>query len=384
MFDDMEQADRDYWLRTMQRIAGPVLEAAAQGKLREKMRVEAIVEDRVLYSHLEAVGRTLAGIASWLESGDSHGEEGVLREHYCDLALKTIDIGTNPESVGFLNFSEGHQPIVDAAFLAHAILRAPTALKDKLSPRVRVQLVNALKSTRSRKPVFNNWLLFSAMVEAALASLGEDWDLMRVDYAIKQHESWYKGDGQYGDGPSYHTDYYNSFVIQPMLLDIVEALGDRQPDWAAARDSIRRRAVRYAGVQERQISPEGTFPPVGRSLAYRFGAFQHLAQMALRRELPENVEPAQVRCALTAVIRRLIEQPGTFDQAGWLTIGLCGKQPSIGERYISTGSLYLCCTVFLPLGLPADDLFWTGNADWTAKKVWAGLDVGLDTALYNG
>jgi hypothetical protein len=380
----MEQVDRDYWLDTMQRIAGPVLAAAAQGKLREKMPVEAIVEDRVLYSHLEAVGRTLAGIASWLESGDSHGDEGALREQYSDLALKAIDIGTNPDSIDFLNFSEGHQPIVDAAFLAHAILRAPTALKDKLSPRVRVQLGNALKSTRSRKPVFNNWLLFSAMIETALASLGDDWDLMRVDYAIKQHEQWYKGDGQYGDGPSYHTDYYNSFVIQPMLLDIVEALGDQQPDWAAARDSIWRRAVRYAGVQERLISPEGTFPPVGRSLAYRFGAFQHLAQMALRRDLPENVEPAQVRCALTAVIRRMIEQPGTFDQAGWLTIGLCGKQPSIGETYISTGSLYLCCTVFLPLGLPANDPFWIGHADWTAKKVWAGLDVGLDKALYNG
>jgi hypothetical protein len=380
----MEQADRDYWLNTMKRIAGPVLEAAAQGKLREKMPVEAIAKDRFLYSHLEAVGRTLAGIASWLESGDSHGEEGALREQYSDLALKAIDVGTNPDSIDFLNFSDGHQPIVDAAFLAHAILRAPAALKDKLSPRVRVQLVNALKSTRSRKPGFNNWLLFSAMIETALASLGEDWDLMRVDYAIKQHEQWYKGDGQYGDGPSYHTDYYNIFVIQPMLLDIVEALSDRQPDWAAARDSIRRRAVRYAGVQERQISPEGTFPPVGRSLAYRFGAFQHLAQMALRRELPENVEPAQVRCALTAVIRRIIEQPGTFDQAGWLTIGLCGKQPSIGEAYISTGSLYLCCTIFLPLGLPLDDPFWTGHADWTAKKVWAGLDVGLDKALNNG
>ncbi|SEB43158.1 hypothetical protein SAMN05443246_0275 [Paenibacillus sp. GP183] len=226
----MKQTDRDYWLNTMQRIAGPVLKAAAQGKLREEMPVEAIAEDRVLYSHLEAVGRTLAGIAPWLESGGSHRAEGALREQYSILALKALDSGTNPDSIDFLNFSEGYQPIVDAAFLAHSILRAPTALKDKLSPRVRTQLVNALKSTRSRKPVFNNWLLFSAMIETALASLGEDWDLMRVDYAIKQHEQWYKGDGRYGDGPSYHTDYYNSFVIQPMLLDIVEVLGDRQPE----------------------------------------------------------------------------------------------------------------------------------------------------------
>ena len=34
------------------------------------------------------------------------------------------------------------------------------------------------------------------------------------------------------------------------------------------------------------ISPEGTFPAIGRSIAYRFGALQLLAQMALRRDLP--------------------------------------------------------------------------------------------------
>ena len=33
--------------------------------------------------------------------------------------------------------------------------------------------------------------------------------------------TWYKGDGVYGDGPPFHWDYYNSFVIQPMLLNIL-------------------------------------------------------------------------------------------------------------------------------------------------------------------
>ena len=37
----------------------------------------------------------------------------------------------------------------------------------------------------------------------------------------------------------------------------------------------------------------------------------------------------------------------------WLAIS-----PGIGERYISTGSLYLCAAAFLPLGLPPSDPFW--------------------------
>ncbi len=26
---------------------------------------------------------------------------------------------------------------------------------------------------------------------------------MRIDYAVRQHEQWYKGDGTYGDGPDF-------------------------------------------------------------------------------------------------------------------------------------------------------------------------------------
>ena len=372
---------RDYWVQTMIRIAGPVLEALAQRKLKAVMPVEGKTLDRSLYTHLEALGRTLAGLSPWLETGPRSGEEGLLRERYCELAREAVDAATDPDSPDYMNFSQGHQPIVDAAFLAHAILRAPTELMAKLGPRVRCQVAEALRMTRSRLPGFNNWLLFAAMIETALRQMGEEWDRMRVDYAIRQHEQWYKGDGVYGDGPDFHWDYYNSFVIQPMLLDITEAVRDEHPAWAAIADRVRKRAVRYAAVQERLISPEGTFPPIGRSLAYRFGAFQLLAQMALRRELPDGVAPAQVRCALTAVIQRTMAQPGTFDGNGWLTIGFCGHQPELGEEYISTGSLYLCCTVFLPLGLPADDPFWTGEADWTSKKAWSGKPVKIDKAI---
>jgi hypothetical protein len=104
--------------------------------------------------------------------------------------------------------------------------------------------------------------------------------------------------------------------------------------------------------------------------------------MALRRELPDGVSPAQVRSALTAVIRRSIDAPGTFDANGWLTIGLAGHQPDLGEGYISTGSLYLCATGLLPLGLPASDEFWSAPAaDWTAKAIWAGKNSKADRAI---
>ena len=386
-------SDRDYWITVLLRLALPVLEALAEQRLLSSMPFWSGGTDasawRRRVAGMEALSRLLAGIAPWLELPDD-GDQ--VRQRIVRLTRQALANAMDPESpdhFDYSDFSGGLQPIVEAAFLAHAIVRAPRALGRELDARTRQNLVAALKSTRARKPAFNNWLLFAAMVETALFVMGEDYDSMRVDYALRQHEQWYKGDGHYGDGPQFRADYYNSYVIHPMLIDIAVTLaptdqGWSEQGWSNFPGRILPRAQRYAVVQERMISPEGTFPPLGRSLTYRFGAFQLLAQMALRRELPEALQPAQVRSGLSAVIRRMIDAPGTFDAAGWLQPGFCGAQPGLAEGYISTGSLYLCSTGLLPLGLPASDPFWTDPpADWTSRKVWSGTDLASDHALHD-
>ena len=83
-----------------------------------------------------------------------------------------------------------------------------------------------------------------------------------------------------------------------------------------------------------------------------------------------------------AVIRRVQAAPGMFDEGGWLTVGVYGHQPGAGERYISTGSLYLCTTAFLPLGLSPDDPFWSDpDTAWTSRAVWSGQDFQPDHAI---
>jgi hypothetical protein len=373
-----EHSDRDYWIAVLKRIADPVLEAAARRRLKADMPVEAPhgnAADRRQYTYLEALGRLLTGISPWLESGDN-------TQQYADLARRAIGSAVDPSSPDYMNFNRGSQPVVDAAFLALAILRAPTELWEKLDAATKPMLVDALRATRVIRPGFNNWLLFSATIEALLCQLGEQWDAMRVDYAIHQHEEWYKGDGLYGDGPHFHWDYYNSFVIHPMLLAVIETVAKQSKAWDPFYPAIVIRAKRYAAIQERLIAPDASFPAIGRSLAYRFGAFHLLATMALRRQLPDGISPAQVRTALTAVMRRMIEAPGTFDGHGWLTVGFCSHQPSVGEQYISTGSLYLCSAVLLPLGLPAADPFWSSPSQpWTSQKIWSGQNVSIDHAI---
>lgn len=376
---------RERWLELLLQTASPVFEALAQGQLRARLPVEshpAAPDDRARFTHLEAVGRSLAGLGPWLELDGGSPAETMRREILRQRVRQALAQACDPSSPDVLNFTDGMQPIVDAAFLAQGLLRCWNSVWLQLDEPVRERLVRCLEATRAQKPVFNNWLLFSAMIEALLQRAGAPWDPMRVDYAIRQHEQWYKGDGAYGDGVEFHWDYYNSFVIHPFLHDIVTSGPVITSMWEDFVQPITRRAQRYAAVLERMIGPDGTFPPLGRSLTYRFGVFHALALLALQHQLPAGLSPAVVRCAMSAALHRTMRAPGTFDADGWLRLGLSGHQPALGEPYISTGSLYLTLCGFLPLGLPAGDPFWADpDEPWTSQRIWAGENIPADKAM---
>lgn len=378
--------DRTCWVEEMTRIAAPVLENLAAGTLKAHMPFESLSKDplRKDVSYLEALGRTVCGMAPWLELGPDETPEGRLRARFIDLTVHAIANGVNPASPDFLVFDNRHtQPLVDAAFLAEGVLRAPTQIWGRLDPETRTRLVDAWKVSRSIKPYESNWLLFASIIEAALLEFTGEYQPERLFEGVDRFRyDWYKGDAWYGDGQAFHLDYYNSLVIHPMLTEVLRVMDRHHVEGADFLPEQQRRHGRYAAELERMISPEGTYPVIGRSITYRFGAFHALADAALLHLLPDGIDPAQVRFALTAVIRRQLAVPGTFDDNGWLKVGFAGSQLRMSEDYINTGSLYLCMAVFLPLGLPADDPFWSRpSADWTARKAWSGVDVGADHAL---
>jgi len=376
--------DRKYWVSLVEKLAQPVLGNLAKRELKKTMPVEELPRTgREKYTHLEAFGRLLCGLAPWLAAEGLDELERQTQQRLLKLAQESLDAATDPASPDFMNFTDGGQPLVDAAFLAQGILRAPNVLWAPLDARVRTQVMAAFKSSRKiPTPDRNNWVLFAATIEAALLELGEPTIEERLEACVRKMLGWYVGDGAYGDGEFFHFDFYNSFVIHPMLLDVLATLQRHDARFQAVHAVVLERARRFAEIQERMIAPDGTFPLLGRSTAYRFGAFNLLAQIALQRALPENVAPAQVRCALTAVIRKMAEAPGTFDGKGWLQIGFCGHQLALAENYISTGSLYLCATGLLPLGLPPSDAFWSDPAArWTSQKVWAGEALPANHAL---
>ena len=376
--------DRSEYLSYLERTVRPVLEAAEKGRLKETFLIEQREgTDRTLCSYFEWIGRLVCGIAPWLESDPEDPKEKSLRHSYQILTIRAIMSQFDPKSKDYSGLHQ-HIPdepqfLVDLAFLAQGLLRAPHALLEPIFSEsdTRQRLLHICLRSRAIKPYPCNWILFSAVVEALIDALSGSFVEGPVRYALTQMDAWYKGDGMYGDGPELAVDYYNSYVIHPMM----QTLADRFPVICGPEmvRKIRQRSKRYAQIQYHMIAADGSFPPTGRSITYRCGAFHHLADCVLRHQLPEGLQPSQVRDALGRVIQRTLSD-ANFRSDGALWIGLCGHQPALGEDYISTGSLYLCMTAFLPLGLTASDPFWKEQNQ--EPDPWTGADCIRDHAYH--
>jgi hypothetical protein len=263
--------------------------------------------------------------------------------------------------------------MVDAAHIAQAFIRAPKALWEPLDQVTKDRYIKEFKSLRKRAPFFSNWLLFKAMYETFLASIDEEYDAYSISITVKKIDEWYVGDGWYSDGESFSLDYYNSFVISPMLVEILEVAERKRISTPIRLDLALRRMQRYNQLLERLISPDATFPTIGRSMTYRMAAFQPLALSAWKFGLPQNQTEGQVRNALTSVMKRMFSVEGNFCKDGYLQLGFVGHYPELADYYTNTGSLYVTSLVFLPLGLPADHTFWTSAPEeWTSQKAWNG------------
>ena len=351
---------RESWLTELERMIAPLLAGASDGGWPGNFPFMCNHEKNVgrnPYAFLEAAARSLAGISPWLELQNLVGAEQVSQARYRQRAQELLAALVNPSSSVYGHFSQGDQPLVEAAFLVQAVRRAPQVLWTQSDAKTKEHLVAALQATREIPPKNNNWLLFSALIEAFFCNLNLPYERQPIDRALQQFDRWYVGDGFYADGPHFKMDYYNSIVIHPMLLDIL-ALTRPSGHWAEFEGRMMARAQRYAMTLLELIHPDGHLPRLGRSLTYRTGLVHLLSFMTLHQSLPKELNPSSVQERLTVVLCYLLKAPKTYDENGWLTLGHRGLDESLAERYISRGSLYAASFIFLPLGLPPHHPFW--------------------------
>ena len=375
--------DRIFWVTTLQKIAFPVLNHLARGSLRKNLPYESKDAEGQKFVYLETFARVFNGIAPWLELGIDNSKEGAVREKYIKLTLNAISNAVNPNNNDYIFVVEPKQSLVDVALFAQGLLRAKKQIWLNLPMDIQARIIRELKNTRIIAPYENHWLLYTSMIEAALLEFTGECDKERLTYAIsKFRDEFYIGDAIYSDGEDFELNYYNSLVIHPMLNDILGVMRKYGLQDGEFLDVQLMRSSRLASQLERLISPDGTYPLIGKSLAYRCGVFHLLSQAALLKVLPRNISIGQVRSALTKVIQRQFTGNQNFNTEGWLICGLNGSQMDMCENEINTGNLYTCCFVFLPLGLAPNDVFWKAPfEEWSSLKAWNGHQIQRDQPI---
>lgn len=375
-----KSCDRDYWVGQAYKMARPVLENMGHGKLQQNMLTEFSPSfdnrnRKVVF--METFGRLMAGIAPWLALPDDGSDEAKQRKQLRDWALASYRNAVDPSSPDYLCWGVSDQNLVDAAYIAESFLRAYDTLWQPLDSLTKRRYFQEFQRLRRIDPPYTNWLLFASTIESFLAKAGGGCDNFRVNMACRKVEEWYVGDGWYADGPVFAFDYYSSYVFHAMYLETLQAMIDAKVntriDYNKYFDRALKRAQKYAIILERFISPEGTFPVIGRSTPYRLAAMQPLALLAWYQKMPKELSNGQVRTALTQVMHRMFDHQNNYNQKGFLTIGFCGSQPETADWYTNNGSLYMTSLAFMPLGLPANHPFWTDAPQpWTQVKAWNG------------
>ena len=414
--DIKQKTDREVWVDIMYQMAEPVMKNMAEGRLQQVMDTVGGNKNLELsptwdnrdkkVAYMEAFGRLLAGLAPWLNLPDDDTPESAKRKQLREWTRKAIINAVDPKSPDRLGWENGGQTLVDGAYVVEGLYRGYDSLWVPLPQETKDLYIKEIQGLRRYDPPYTNWLLFVAMEESFLMYVGARFDAYRIKLALAKVEEWYIGDGLYSDGPSFAFDYYNSYVIQPMYTECLEMIAAKRPNdsyliFSKTNDKtrgarnrlqeVRKRMQKWSVILERFISPEGTFPVVGRSISYRMAVLQPLAQLAWRKQLPQELHNGQVRAAITAVANRMffgqVENPAktakalskNYNAGGFLTIGFVGPHPNVADWYTNNGSLYMTSLAFLPLGLPETDPFWTDPAEkWTSKKAWEGDDFPKD------
>jgi len=379
----VEKTDRQVWADLCYKISQPVLENMSKGNFQKDFPLELSPtwdgrDTKVAY--LETFARLMAGISPWLALPDDGTPEGKQRKQLHEWAIQAYKNAVDPNSPDKITWlTNTSQPLCDASYLVESFMRAPEATWGQLDEVTKKRYIEGLKSLRTIRPAYNNWLLFRAMVEVFFMSIGEDVDEYALSVGLQKMSEWYLSDGWYSDGPEYAMDYYNSYVMHPMMVEVVEMCKKHKFSTPISLDLAVKRMNRFNTILERFISPEGAYPAVGRSVIYRMGAFQTLAMSAWKYGLPKDLTNGSVRSALTCVMKRMFAVDGNFDDKGYLRLGFAGHQPNLANYYSNSGSLYMTSLVFMPLGLPADHPFWTAPAEpWTSQKAWSGQEFPED------
>ena len=309
---------------------------------------------------IESFARIASAWGAWLRNP---ANPAVIKFQDHEINLETLlrqallD-GTDPLNPHTYWGDIGHmdQRIVESADIAVAIWMSRERVFNRMTAGEQAQIMNWLAQVDGKGTYTDNWILFTAMVQAVRLQLGFPSPESDLDNRLMQISEFYRGDGWYVDGPTNEFELYNAWMFGWHYLLWTWIDGDRRPDH---RQVVLQRGRSFINAFLHFFGANGSYPAWGRSVVYRFAALAPFAVGHFLKIAPDD--PGLLRRVSSGCIRYFYEH-GIFDpEDHFVRQGYHGDFPPAGEAYISPGSPYWCCHGLFALTFDPDDPFWTAT-----------------------
>ncbi len=309
-------------------------------------------------ARMEGFSRILWALGPLMSEACNDLPDKLLKERkaWCKIAKAGIVNGTNPESEGYWGeVWDYDQKMVEMAAIVTALLVAPEALWNPLTPKEQSNIHDWLDQINHKKVHANNWRFFRILVNVlfTVRNLNPNEEMLREDLAVI--ENCYNDGGWYYDGKPAQVDYYVPFAFHYYGLIYAKFMSEHEPDRC---EIFKRRAKEFFKDYMYWFNEDGISVPYGRSLTYRFAHSAFFAAYALT--LPNE----DMSVAKHLALGNLSYWSGMpiFDNGGALTIGYGYPNLIMSEIYNAPGSPYWGFKTFLLLALPKNHPFWTAES----------------------
>lgn len=300
---------------------------------------------------MEGFPRVLWGLVPFWAGG---GKEDSLLKNY----HRGLDSGTDLASKEFWgHLRDRDQRMVEMAAISFGVLLIPELLWEPLPKQTQDHLADWLGEINLYTQPENNWQFFKVVTNLALKSVGKKWSREQMEDAMAKYESFYLGNGWYGDGKRPQMDYYTSFAIHYYCLVYAKFMEAEDPERSKL---MKDRAKQFAQSFIYWFDEEGKALAFGCSQTYRFAqaAFWSICLLA-------EVDCFSVEIMKGIITRHMeywLRQP-IFDNGHILTVGYTYPNLMISEQYNAPGSPYWAFKSFAFLALPDEHPFWNAVPD---------------------
>ncbi len=302
---------------------------------------------------LEAFARPFLLAAQYLVA--SHHSGKINDDELCTNLRKTIITGVTPGVPGYWGeISNYHQHTVESGLIIIALELTRPLIWETFSSNEKELFIGWLSANRGLGYHQNNHMFFGIFPLSFLQRErhGREYDNAICLRLLEKLERMYIGGGWFEDGMNETVDYYNAYAFHYYMPMWIKIYGGNNPELESRWKGYLHQFLNH---WQYFFAADGSIPPFGRSITYRFAV---TAPFGLGAELDCLPFPGGTARNICTENLNYFLQGDCLDENGLLTIGWLGEMSGISEKYSCGASPYWAAKAFFPLTLPEEHPFW--------------------------